>query len=503
MNSEIWNQDQLPFEPDPQCAVIGHCIRDAQLFNQFKAAGVEDRFFLQPADQKTWRAIDQFAREQKRHPTLEEVCALTDVGQDSGARQHFRERIQQAMNLTIKYGADALLPKVIDWQKATVIHGYGQAFVKQYNKRHLSDSVGSALLMADKLRALDLIQGEGLMASAARVVNERSLRLQDQHKVVPYGVSFLDDATGGMIPNELVLVGAKAGVGKTGLVTRIAASNAKERRVAFFALEAEQYEIERRLKFSMLQRLYLQDNPGMSWRAVTYPAWRMGRLEDKLSKYEEITNVAVTKLMPQLKTYYRSSGGFSIETLDRTLSQAARESDLIIFDHIHYVDTNPESNENSEYKRALKVIRDIALSHGVPVILVAHLRKTMEQRKNAPLLPSLEDFHGTSDLGKISTTAVIIGPAEATPTLSGGPLDESLGRSWPTYMHVVKNRMEGSRTRFAGISYYDPAVNLYLPEYSVGRFVKNGTDWVACTDAELQGAASWATRATVTTTLRR
>ena len=59
-----------------------------------------------------------------------------------------------------------------------------------------------------------------------------------------------------------------------------------------------------------------------------------------------------------------------------------------------------DPNENRAVKNIVKRIRDVSLAIGVPVIVVAHLRK--KDRIPRPLAPDLDDFHGASDITKIA-----------------------------------------------------------------------------------------------------
>ena len=60
-----------------------------------------------------------------------------------------------------------------------------------------------------------------------------------------FGIKYLDAALHGIKPNDLILIGASSGAGKTELCTHIAKTNAKlGKRVRYIALEAEKNEIE-------------------------------------------------------------------------------------------------------------------------------------------------------------------------------------------------------------------------------------------------------------------
>jgi replicative DNA helicase len=63
---------------------------------------------------------------------------------------------------------------------------------------------------------------------------------QDTDKNCYFGVTYLDAALKGICPNDLILIGATSGAGKTELCAQIARINAKlGKRVNYIALEAE------------------------------------------------------------------------------------------------------------------------------------------------------------------------------------------------------------------------------------------------------------------------
>jgi archaellum biogenesis ATPase FlaH len=327
------------------------------------------------------------------------------------------------------------------------------------------------------------------MDTPTRADGERKERLDQKDRVLQYGVSYLDDATGGIGVNELVLIGAKTGVGKTQLVTRIASFNARrKKRVALFALEAEPNEIERRIKFSVLAAEFRRRNPSAEVN-LNYRDWRRGAFDAELSPFEESVNAMIRERYSTLRTIYKGWGSYTVSDLERDITRLAPTTDLIIVDHLHYIDSSEGSrDEFEEQKRVLKVLRDLALSLSKPIVLVAHLRKTMGGRKSAPLVPDLEDFHGSSDIIKIATTAILLAPCYENMALftAGVPdrfIDHTLNpprvaRLWATYMRVGKFRIEGAITRYTGIAFFDDATGNYRDQYGVGRLVSGDCSWV-------------------------
>lgn len=277
-------------------------------------------------------------------------------------------------------------------------------------------------------------------------------------KPLTYGNTFLDDATGGIFQNDLILITSKTGVGKTELATQIALANIlKDKRVHFFALEAEIYEIERRSKYRMLAEcFYIQKNWGDYKKVPNYRNWITGKDEDILKKFEPEVDEVLKQRFKNLFVRYRINN-FTAETFQKEVQLIQDETDLIIVDHLHYFDFD-DVNENKAMKEAVKTIRDTALLIGKPVVLLAQLRKG---GKDSGIIPSLEDVHGSSDVIKIATRAIMIAPARDQKSINP--------YLYPTYMRITKNRIEGSTTNYVGLIGYDITKNKYAEQYHIGK----------------------------------
>jgi hypothetical protein len=114
----------------------------------------------------------------------------------------------------------------------------------------------------------------------------------------------------------------------------------------------------------------------------------------------------------------------------------------------------------------------VSLGIGKPVIVIAHLRKQDARTKS--IVPRMEDFHGSSDIGKIVTHAVLLAPARCAPS--------SNKRIANTFMSVPKDRMGGA-TGLVALCGFDRESKGYDDHYTIGRangdkFEPLGTDEV-------------------------
>lgn len=289
----------------------------------------------------------------------------------------------------------------------------------------------------------------------SNVQNEAEKRRGGRARLRPFGIQYLDDALMGIADDDLVLIGAPSGIGKTQLCCNIALKNLEAgKRVHFMALEASEFEIERRLKYQLVAQQFFTDSGRPYLRdRLSFDRWLMGDYMEELHAYELIANDFMAKAYDKLFVYYKESE-FNVSHMTENILSEASRSDLFIVDHAHFFDFEDE-NENRAMKRMAKTLRDLVLEQGVPVVLVAHLRK--RDRHNAELVPGIDEFHGTSDLTKIATRVI---------TLAGG--NRTSDGCYETFFRVPKNRLNGGTNRFVGRTFFDPKRNTYEPSYKIG-----------------------------------
>lgn len=295
---------------------------------------------------------------------------------------------------------------------------------------------------------------------------------QDYPKPMAWGIQFLDKATLGILPEDLWLVGAPTGVGKTQLCMKVALTNIRAgKKVHFIALEAQQNEIEQRMLFTLYSDAFYADpdrKPGVYLR---YRDWKIGKYDSFLPKYTDLVNEETSKFTG-FSTFYRT-GKFGIKEFNLATLEVSGETDLIILDHIHYFDYE-DQNENKALKEITMEIREINQVIGKPMIVIAHLRK--RDRFNKDLVAGLDEFHGSSDLTKIATGIISIGKGEmvmGTQTKTN------------TYFRVNKCRDAGDLTHYVGKIIFDSKKGDYESTCTIGKLSTDRTEWTGLTTEEV------------------
>lgn len=278
-------------------------------------------------------------------------------------------------------------------------------------------------------------------------------RLSTRETLISFGLAYLDDALVGIAPDDLILLGARSGAGKTQLCVNIARNALRQgKKCHFFALEADRHEITRRIKFETFQKLYKAKHG----RACDFQRWSLGLYLPHESDLEAKANDIFAKEFGagDLQVYYKR-GDFTAAKMVEEVLKISSKTDLIIIDHIHYFDLH-DDNENRAVKEIAKTARDLVLEQGKPIILVSHLRKA--NKENNYYAPTLEEFHGSSDLYKIATRAITLGPGDFNP--ESGVAE--------TFVHIAKNRFDGSVNRYTGRVAYNIERGCYEQKYEVG-----------------------------------
>lgn len=268
---------------------------------------------------------------------------------------------------------------------------------------------------------------------------------------IPFGNDYLDDCLGGVYPDDLILIGAATGVGKTALAVNIAWSAAQRALdpVYLFALEAEAGEVAARIAFGALS--------GRSGKSYDFGGWWRGRYKD-LDAYWPQVQVEIETQLGRIRTLYKRKGDFTNHNLSQQLEEIPTDAKLVIVDHLHVVDSEQFSNPNSTQHKTVRMLRDFALDRSIPVVAISHLRKKQSaERQN--LMPSIDDLHGTSELSKIATGVILVARDWDT------PLDA--GRS-STFVQVAKDRRGRANGMVARLD-FNTYGGFYLPGYSLGH----------------------------------
>ena len=309
---------------------------------------------------------------------------------------------------------------------------------------------------------------------------------KDRHSInsktlCTYGIKALDDSMLGIANNELVVIGADSGHGKSELALHIARYNAqKGKRVAVYALEGGYDEVIARMKWRDICDVYY--NPKNQYTAegidMDYRKWKLNYAESPtLIDIEDNIRETYKDLYRDNLHIYDSKDGLTIDTFYSALMDFHKfvkapegspfqvtsqfDVDLIIIDHLQYFSLTKPESELFEITQILKAVKDITEHHKIPVVLISHLRKKGKDRG----FPSQEDFYGTSNIPKIANTAITLMPDFEKEFLVDG--------IFPTFMRIVKSRI-GLRSNYAFRINFNLNTRTYEDNYQIYRIDESG-----------------------------
>ncbi len=197
----------------------------------------------------------------------------------------------------------------------------------------------------------------------------------------PTGFYDLDKLTSGLHPNELIIIAARPGMGKTAFALNIACNVAinTDKAVAVFNMEmgAEQ------LAMRMLASLGQIDGNKM----------RTGRLEH--NDWKRI-NEAISRLA-DTKMFIDDTPGMTIGEIRAKCRRLASTNDglgLIVIDYLQLISGSAKyaGNRQMEISEISRSLKTLAMELEVPVIALAQLSRSVEGRENKrPILSDLRE----------------------------------------------------------------------------------------------------------------
>ena len=196
---------------------------------------------------------------------------------------------------------------------------------------------------------------------------------------VPTGYTDLDDRLAGLQPSNLVVVGARPGMGKTSFALGLAAHAAMEANVPtlFFSLEMSHPEIaqrllsaEARVDQTRLRNGRLQES---DWPKITHA---IGRLAEAPIAVDDNPNISVMDIRAKARRM-KSRDGLGLIVVDYLQLMTGRSK------------AENRQVEISEISRNLKVL---ARELSVPVVALSQLSRNLEMRGDKrPILADLRE----------------------------------------------------------------------------------------------------------------
>jgi len=272
--------------------------------------------------------------------------------------------------------------------------------------------------------------------------------------ICEYSVKCLNDFLLGIIPSELIIIGADTGTGKTDLVNNIALINAqKGKKVYLISLEGDKDEVVNRWKWNIICDEYYKNPTGIKMHYSLFTTNRIKGIDHLI----DIAEKKLSEIDGHLEIFDRSFE-FSVDTLTQQMELIKKDAQLIVIDHLHYFSLFDEESEAIQISKIMRTIKKLTEEYKIPIVLVSHLRKKGKDRG----VGDNEDFMGSSNIAKVASTAIIMNPC----------YEMNLNDKFATVFRVTKNRA-GMKQNIGFCVYYDINLRQYSKYYELIKITQN------------------------------
>ena len=295
-----------------------------------------------------------------------------------------------------------------------------------------------------------------------------------------YEITCLDEPLSCIMPNDLVVIGADSGVGKSTLILNMVRQNVSSgKRVILFYLEGGEQEAIQRMKWADICKIYFHNQDYRNFGInMLYSDWVTNRIFDPRKILSKIEGEVYDKYEASYKDNLKICSitkDFTIDDLMTGLMDCHRlvekegsfeamstfDADLVIIDHLQYFSLVGNESEIAQTTGILRECKNISDKYRLPVILVSHLRKKEKDRG----LPSQEDFYGSSNIPKISSVGITITQDYEKQNFRTG--------LYPTYFRIVKSRT-GIPPNIAMRACFDKDTQVYEDYYDIYKVNTRG-----------------------------
>ncbi len=385
---------RLPYSVEAEQAVLGSVIIDPKCLTDI-ATSMKTEYFYIPQHREIYAAM---ASMYELSQTIDFVSLLeklkTDgVYDEAGGKAYLTELVQR-----VPSSANVLTYVAIIRERyyARALMTAAQGIIKDINDNELDSG---KLLDSAEQRIYEIRQGRditGLTHIKSVIENETYDRLskmndpetRDDYVGIPCGIGELDRMITGLNKSDLIILGARPGMGKTSfalnIVRNVAVNTGKT--VCFFSLEMTRDQLAQRM---------LSSEAGIKSEKL-----RTGELDD-----DEWTRLAQAgESLSKANIYFDETSNITVPEMKAKLRRM-NKVDLVVIDYLGLMHS-PRNIDNrvqeiSEITRNLKIM---AKDLKVPIIACAQLSRGTEG-KGKSHRPALSDLR---DSGSIEQDADIV-----------------------------------------------------------------------------------------------
>ena len=204
------------------------------------------------------------------------------------------------------------------------------------------------------------------------------------------GFSKLDDLLGGLEGGDMIVIGARPGVGKSAFVTQVTTSLARSgKRVGFYNLEMQEKQVYERF-------VVAESGIGLTRlrRAVRFlgdEEERFRKANEVLEKEDRIIITTGSKAMSEIRNESRHMG-----------------YDVIIIDYLQLLraDKTYRGNRYAEVGAISRAIKALAMELNIPIIALSQLNRVSENREGKE--PTMAELREAGDIEQDASVILLM-----------------------------------------------------------------------------------------------
>lgn len=375
-----YSELNLPYSLEAEQAVLGAILIEPDSINQVADTLRADHFYL-PEHQAIYRVMSTKMMESQTIDFVTVLEALKNENFFSG---------EEGKSYLLKLAQ--IVPSISN------ISNYARIVREKYDVRCLihaareimddamDPSTDPAMLIdSAEQKIYEIRQGkqqgglvpiQEVLASNYEIFNKLASDQRDQYVGIPSGISALDEITTGLNKSDMIIVGARPGMGKTSFALNIARNVAvqQNRTVAFFNLEMSREQMVNRLLSSEAR--------------VSSKKLRVGNLTP-----DEWSRIAfASSVLCKASIYLDDTASITVPEMKARLRRL-KDVGFVVIDYLQLM-KSPRRIDNrvqevTEITRGLKVM---AKELNIPIMVCAQLARTTEKQANhRPALADLRE----------------------------------------------------------------------------------------------------------------
>ena len=390
----------LPFNAEAEQWVIGSILIDNEIFGQVYEIIKPDDFYI--TDNKLiFEAMSELSLTNKTidGATLTDILVGRPSGKGKGAVVEYDEISSYLMTIvnSIPNSYDALDYAKIVKGKSLLRKLIAASDEIQNNAYSNQSEPQEVLNLAEQLiydiglgnESRDFVRLSEVFVGTFNVLDKlKNPAEREQYLGLKSGISDLDNTLVGMGEGDLIILGARPGMGKTSLALNIGINIAKQgKTVCIFSLEMSSAQIAQRiLSFEAL---------------VESNKLRSGNLNEN----EIMSLVGVSSRLSSCEIYIDDTTGITVSQMKSKIRRLNKKVDFVVIDYLQLLQSDKRIDnrvqEVSDITRNMKLMaKDLKL----PILCCAQLSRSNE-KKGADKRPILSDLR---ESGSIEQDADVI-----------------------------------------------------------------------------------------------